>query len=84
MECISYNKIWESEFKNMVSERDKVQDLNINQLELEVHHTFKRDEKITTNFKPTDDSDVINKGFLEEKLSKKDGHLSLLEKDYNE
>ena len=44
----------------------------------------KKDEKITTNFEPTDNSDVINKGYLDEKLLKINGHLSKLEKGYNE
>ena len=84
MAYISYNKLWESEFDGIVSKRDKLQDLNINQLKLEVHDTYKKDEKITTNFEPVDDSDVINKGYLDSKLLKIDGHLSKLEKDYNE
>ena len=84
MAYISYNKLWESEFDGIVSKRDKLQDLNINQLKLEVHDTYKKDEEITTNFEAVDDSDVINKGFLDEKLLKIDGHLSKLEKAYNE
>ena len=84
MAYISYNKLWESEFDGIVSKRDKLQDLNINQLKLEVHDTYKKGEKITTNFEATDDSDVINKSFLDEKLLKINGHLSKLEKDYNE
>ena len=84
MAYISYNKLWESEFDGIVSKRDKLQDLNINQLKLEVHDTYKEDEKLTTNFQPTDDSDVINKAYLDEKLLKINGHLSKLEKDYNE
>ena len=84
MAYISYNKLWESEFDNIVSKRDKLQDLNINNLKLEVHDTYKKDEKLSTNFKPIDNEDVINKGFLDEKLLKIDGHLSKLEKDYNE
>ena len=84
MAYISYNKLWESEFDNIVSKRDKLQDLNINQLKLEVHDTFRKDEKITTNFKAVNDEDVINKGYLNEKLLKIDGHISFLEKDYNE
>ena len=35
----SYNKLWESEFDGIVSKRDKLQDLNINQLKLEVYDT---------------------------------------------
>ena len=84
MAYISYNKLWESEFDGIVSKRDKLQDVNISQLKLEVHDTYKKDEKLTTNFEPTDNPDVINKGYLDEKLIKIDGHLSKLEKDYNE
>ena len=84
MAYISFNKLWESEFGGIVSKRDKLQDLNINQLKLEVHDTFKKDGKITTNFKPTDISDVISEVYLDNNLLKINGHLSKLEKDYNE
>ena len=47
MAHISYNNLWESEFDNIVSKRDKVQDMNINQLRLEVYDTYKKHEKIT-------------------------------------
>ena len=62
MAYISYNKLWENDFDGIVSKRDILQDLNIINLKLEVHDTYKKDEKITTNFEPVDDSDVINKG----------------------
>ena len=42
MAYISYNKFWESEFDKIVSKRDKLQDLNINQLKLEVHVLIKK------------------------------------------
>ena len=84
MAYISYNKLWESEFDGIVSKRDKLQDLNINQLKLEVHDTFKKDERITTKFEPVDNDDVINKGYLDSNLLKIDGDLSKLEKDFNE
>ena len=84
MAYISYNKLWESEFDGIVSKRDKLQDSNINQLKLEVHDTYKKDEKITTTFEAVNDEDVINKGFLDEKLLKIDGHLSKIEKVFNE
>ena len=71
MAYISYNKLWESEFDGIVSKRDRLQDLNINQLKLEVHDTYKKVEKITTNFQPVDDEDVINKAYLDSKLLKK-------------
>ena len=84
MAYISYNKLWESEFDGIVSKRVKLQDLNINNLKLEVHDTYKKDERISTDFEPVDDSDVINKSYLDEKLLKINGHLSKLEKDFNE
>ena len=84
MAYIRYIKLWESEFDGIVSKRDKLQDLNINQLKLEVHDLFKKDEKRTTDFEAVGDKDVINKGYLDSKILKKDGHLSNLEKDYNE
>ena len=84
MAYISCNNLWKSDFENIVFQKDKLQDLNINQLKLERHDTYKKDEKLKTNFEPTDDSDVINKAHLDEKLLKINGHSSKLEKDYNE
>ena len=78
------NKLWESEFDGTVSKRDKLQDLNVNQLKLEVHNTYKKDEKITTDFRAVDDKDVINKAYLDKKLRNIVGHISYVEKDYNE
>ena len=80
----SYNKLWESEFDGIVSKKDKLQVLNINQLKLELHDSYKKDEKMTTNFQPIDNSDVINKGYLDEELKKTNGHIAYIEKDYNE
>ena len=77
MAYVSYNRRCESELDGIVSKRDKLQDLNINQLKLEVHDTYKIDEKITTIFEPTDDTDVINKTYLDEK--KKMGICLILE-----
>ena len=80
MAYISYNKFSESEFDGIVSKRDKLQGLNINQLKLEVHDTYKKDEKLSTDFELTDISDVINKFHLVDKLLKINGHLPNLEK----
>ena len=49
--------------------------MNTNQLKLEVHETCKKDEKITTNFKPIDDLVVVNQAYLGKNLSKVVGHL---------
>ena len=84
MAYISSNRLWESEFDDIVSKRDKLQDLNINHIKLEVYDTYKEDEKITTTFEPIHNENVINKAYLEEKKLKIDGHLSILEKDFNE
>ena len=56
----------------------------INQIELEVDDTYKKDEKITTNFEPIDNKDVVSKSYLDPKLSKIDGQISCIEKNYNE
>ena len=52
-------------------------------MKLEVHDTYKEHEKIT-NFESTDNSNVINKAYLDEKLLGIDSHMSIIEKDYNE
>ena len=71
MPYLSFNKLGESEFDGIVSKSDKLQDLKSKQLKLEVNDTYKKDENITTNFEATDDSDVINKSYLDEKYKKK-------------
>ena len=82
MAYVSYNSLWKNEFDNLVSKKDKVQDMNINQLKLEVHDTYKKMRQQQQNFETVHGEDVINKAYLDEKLSKIDGHLSILEKDY--
>ena len=63
----SYIKMWESEFDNFLSKRDNFQDMNINQLQPELHDTYKKVEK-TTNFEAINNEDVINKAFLDDKM----------------
>ena len=67
----SFINLLENKFDNIDSKPDKLQDMNINQLKLDVQDTRKKDEKMTTNFKPTDHSDVIYKAYLDEKLLQK-------------
>ena len=69
-------KVCASEFDKIVFK--KVQHKNINELKLEVYNNYKKDERIITNFQPTDDGDVIKKDYLDEKLLETNGHLSLL------
>ena len=66
MAYISYSKLWEKESQEIISKKDKVQDMNINQLKLEVHDTSEENEKIKTNFEAVNDQGVINKFFLDE------------------
>ena len=61
MPFIGYNKLWESKFHNIVSKGDKLQDLNNIQLKFKVHDSYKKDEKMTTNFEPNKNEDVMNK-----------------------
>ena len=58
--------------------------MNINQIKLEVHDTYKKDEKITKNCEPIENEDVINKTYLDGELKKTNGHVAYIEKDYNE
>ena len=67
MAYISYNNLWESEFDNIVSRKDKIRDMKISQLEVEVHESYKKDENLTTNFEAVHDEDVINKAHPVEK-----------------
>ena len=52
MVCVSCMKLWGSEFDDIVSKKDKMQDININQIKLKVNNAYKEDEKISTNFEP--------------------------------
>ena len=49
-----------------------------------MHDTYKKDEKITTNYEAVDDKDLINKGYLDEKLLRINGYISYGEKHYND
>ena len=83
---MAYNsniKLWESEFNNTIFTKDKLQDLNFNQSKLEIHETYKKDEKITTHYDPINNEYVINKAYQDEKMLKISVQISLLEKEYN-
>ena len=56
---------------NIVSRKDKVRDVNRNQLKLEVQDSCKKDEKLTPNSKSSTDENVLNEAYLGEKLLKK-------------
>ena len=48
-----------------------------------MNDTYKKDEKVTTNIEPYNRENVVKKAHQVTKLSKVDGHLSLIETDYN-
>ena len=58
--------------------------MNVNHIKLEVHDTYEKDEKLKTKFEADDNEDVIKKSYLDENLSKTDGQVSYVDKDYNE
>ena len=62
MADISYDKLWRNEYSSVCA-KDRVQDIKLNQLNLKKIDTFKKDEKITTNFTASIHEDVINKAF---------------------
>ena len=74
----------ENKFDNIVSRRDKLQDINIDQIKLEVHDTHKKDEKLTKKFKLVNHEDVINESYQDEKMKKIDGHIPYIENEYSE
>ena len=45
MAYVSYKEMWESEFDNFVSQKDKVQHMIIIQLTLEIHDTYEKKRK---------------------------------------
>ena len=55
-----------------------------NQLKLEVYDSNKKDENITTKFEPQNNEDIVTKAYLDTKLSKIEGQISNIKKDYNE
>ena len=53
-------------------------------MELEIHDTYKKDEKLTINFEAVNNEDVINKGYFDEEVKKTNGHIAYIGKNYNE
>ena len=83
MAYITYDNLWRSDSYKNVSAKNKVQDINLIQVELKVNGSFQKDGK-TANFDTSHDEDDIKKIYMEKKLSKTDGHLSLKEKNHQE
>ena len=45
MAYIGYNNLRESEFDNIVSKKDKMQDINLRQMTVDVHDIYKKMKK---------------------------------------
>ena len=57
-----YDKFWTSEFYNIVSPKDRVHDINLNELKLKVNDIYKTNEKKRTKvFEAVNDKDVFKK-----------------------
>ena len=80
MAYISNDKFWRNQLFNIVSAKDKVQDISFNQLKLKVNDTYKKDEKIATKFEPSNNEGVVNKAYLDKRVSKIEYHISYFEK----
>ena len=59
---LGYDKLWRSNFYINTWAKSRVQDINYNQLKLKVNETFKKDEKLTTEFEPSNPEYIIKKG----------------------
>ena len=49
-----------------------------------MNNLYKNNEKITTKVEPSNDEDVVSKAYLDTSLSKREGHLTKREIDYEE
>ena len=84
MAYIGFDKLSRTEFYNNVSAKDRMQNMDLNQIKNKINDSFEKDEKITTKFEAVSDEDVINNAYPDTKLSEREGHLSLIEENYNE
>ena len=78
--CTSYDELWKIECSKNVYAKDRVQDIKINQLKLEVNDTYRKDEKRPTKFEPSHNENVVNKAYLDTEIFKVKGHISYKEK----
>ena len=70
MAYFNNNYYWESEFDSIASSKDRVQDVNVNQLKLKVNDAYENYEKMTTKNEASVPEDVGNKTFLDKKIIK--------------
>ena len=49
-----------------------------------MNDTYRKDEKITTNFEPSNDEDLMNKAYLDKNSSEIEGHVTFTGKEFND
>ena len=76
MANISYNVLSENGLDNIVSKKDNMQDINLNQLKLEVHDTYKTNEK-NKHFWSCLWWICYEQNLFDEKITKIQGHSSI-------
>ena len=59
-----------------MSAKDRVQDINFNQIKIKVNDTCMKDEKIATKYKPSNPEDITNKSYLYTKFAEVNEHIS--------
>ena len=76
MVYIRCDKLWKSEFYNL-SAKDRVQDINLNQIKLRANDNYKEDKILTANFEPSNDEDVVIKAHMVAQISKVESHAPI-------
>ena len=51
-------------------------------MKLKLNDTSEKDEKITTNYEPSDNENVVDKTYQDKELSKAERHISFMVKEY--
>ena len=77
MALISYDKLEKNEFSIFVSANNRVLEINYYQIKLKMND---KHETLTTKFETPDFEDIINKVYLDTKLSKREGYISYIGK----
>ena len=66
---MGFNEWWRYELYNIVSADAGLQDMNLNKLKLNINESYKKDDKITRNYEPSNDEDVVKNAWRDTKLS---------------
>ena len=77
---MSYDELWSDDVHNKVSAKDRLEDMKFHELKVKVNESDNKFEKLTTNFEPLIDEDVVSKCELDAEVSYAKGHKSPIEK----